>query len=136
MNKRQKKKLKKRLGFKKYKSYKNYIEACKRLTMINKNGRFYDPLIVLNGIKSLSFPPTPSLNPEFIEYPVDQFIMGDLARKRAILSGNFKRFKDVTLKDESSIYPTKHIEYTLEFAPRMCGDKIISVDLVRGNNNE
>ena len=133
MNKRQKKKLKKRLGFKKYKSYKNYIEACKRMTMINKNGRFYDPLIVLNHIKSLSFPPPVGPNSEFIDYPVDQFIMEGFARKKAILSGNFKRFKDVTLKDESSIYPTKHIEYTLEFAPRMCGDKIMSIDLVRGN---
>lgn len=129
MNNRQKKKFNKRLRFKKYKSYKNFVETAKRMTILNRNGRFYDPLIVLNHIKSLSFPP-PSL------YPVDQFIMGDLARKRAILSGNFKRFKDVTLKDESSMYPTKHIEYTLEFAPRMCGDKIISVDLVRGINNE
>ena len=129
MNKRQKKKFDKKLRFKKYKSYKNFVESCKRMTIPNRNGRFYDSLMVLNHIKSLSFPP-PAIP---FKYPIDQFIMGDLARKRAILSGNFKGFKDVTLKDESSIYPAKHIEYTLEFAPRMYGDKILSVDLVRGD---
>jgi hypothetical protein len=129
MNKRQKKKFDKKLRFKKYRTYKNFVKACKR---INRNGRFYDPLITLNRIKSLSFP-SPSLAIPFNECPVDQFIMASSARKRAILSGNFKRFKDVNLKDESSIYPTKYIEYTLEFAPRICGDKILSVDIVKDN---
>ena len=134
MNRRQKKKFNKRLKFRKYKSYKKYIKAYKRMALLpNRNGRFYDPLIVLNRIKSLPFPSPPPLNLEFNGYPIDQFIMADIARKRAILSGNYKRFKDVNLKDESSIYPTKHIEYTLEFAPRMCGDKILSVDLVKGD---